>query len=64
MAEKHVPITGGCLCGAVRYESTEPPVNGGYCHFPTVVPSWLSFTTKIPSLSSILDHSTIRMIGH
>ena len=32
MAEKHIPITGGCLCGAVRYESTEPPVNGGYCH--------------------------------
>jgi hypothetical protein len=32
MAEKHIPITGGCLCGAVRYESTKPPVNGGYCH--------------------------------
>lgn len=32
MTEKHIPITGGCLCGAVRYESTEPPVNGGYCH--------------------------------
>jgi len=23
---------GGCLCGAVRYESAEPPFNGGYCH--------------------------------
>ena len=32
MTEKHLPITGGCLCGAVRYESTEPPVTGGYCH--------------------------------
>ena len=32
MVEKHIPITGGCLCGAVRYESTDPPVNWGYCH--------------------------------
>ena len=32
MSENHVPVTGGCLCGAVRYESTEPPVFGGYCH--------------------------------
>ena len=32
MEEKHVPVTGGCLCGALRYQSTEPPVNGGYCH--------------------------------
>ncbi len=32
MTEKRLPVTGGCLCGAVRYESTEPPINGGYCH--------------------------------
>ena len=32
MKEKHLPVTGGCLCGAIRYESTEPPINGGYCH--------------------------------
>lgn len=25
-------ITGGCLCGAVRYESTEQPHKIGYCH--------------------------------
>lgn len=25
-------LTGGCLCGAVRYESTEAPVISGYCH--------------------------------
>src|ERR687888_233978 len=27
-----LPLTGGCLCGAVRYEITEPLVFAGYCH--------------------------------
>ena len=26
------PLTGGCLCGGVRYEVTEPLVAAGYCH--------------------------------
>ena len=26
------PLTGGCLCGGVRYEITEPLVSAGYCH--------------------------------
>ena len=26
------PLTGGCLCGAVRYEIAEPLVAAGYCH--------------------------------
>jgi hypothetical protein len=25
-------LTGGCLCGAVRFEVTEPLVSAGYCH--------------------------------
>ncbi len=25
-------ITGGCLCGAVRFELTEPPMSASYCH--------------------------------
>lgn len=26
------PLTGGCLCGAVRFEVTAPLVSSGYCH--------------------------------
>jgi hypothetical protein len=25
-------VTGSCMCGAVRYESTEPPSTIGVCH--------------------------------
>jgi hypothetical protein len=25
-------LTGGCMCGAVRYEVTAPPEYAGYCH--------------------------------
>jgi hypothetical protein len=27
-----LPLTGGCLCGGVRYEVTEPLVSASYCH--------------------------------
>jgi hypothetical protein len=27
-----LPLTGGCLCGVVRFEVTEPLVSSGYCH--------------------------------
>ena len=26
------PLTGGCLCGSVRYEISEPLASAGYCH--------------------------------
>jgi hypothetical protein len=26
------PLTGGCLCGGVRFEVTEPLLSTGYCH--------------------------------
>jgi hypothetical protein len=26
------PLTGGCGCGSVRFEVTEPLVHAGYCH--------------------------------
>jgi hypothetical protein len=25
-------LTGGCMCGGVRYELDEPPLRAGYCH--------------------------------
>ena len=25
-------FTGGCLCGGVRFELTEPPIHASYCH--------------------------------
>lgn len=25
-------LTGGCLCGAIRFELTAPPYTAGYCH--------------------------------
>jgi hypothetical protein len=27
-----LPLTGGCLCGGVRFELIEPPVSASYCH--------------------------------
>lgn len=35
MSDTTQGITGGCLCGQVRYESTEPPHRAGYCHCNT-----------------------------
>lgn len=32
MASQHIPVTGGCTCGAVRYEAADPPTQGFYCH--------------------------------
>jgi hypothetical protein len=32
MAVPDPVLTGGCLCGGVRFELTEPPRAAGYCH--------------------------------
>src|SRR4029450_10007528 len=32
MTIQNIPVAGGCLCGAVRYESKEPPIRGYICH--------------------------------
>jgi hypothetical protein len=30
--DAHPSLTGGCLCGGVRFELTAPPPVAGYCH--------------------------------
>jgi hypothetical protein len=32
MSKQGVPVTGGCLCSAIRFESDEAPVQGFFCH--------------------------------
>src|SRR5438105_6215408 len=32
MTDISIPLTGGCGCGAVRYEVLEPPRSAVYCH--------------------------------
>ena len=32
MSSQHIPVTGGCLCEAVRYRLDAPPVVGCLCH--------------------------------
>jgi len=32
MSEKTLPVTGGCLCGAVCFQASEPPSYIGHCH--------------------------------
>ena len=32
MADTDGSLTGGCLCGGVRFELSEPPQAAGYCH--------------------------------
>jgi adenylate cyclase len=32
MDEAGGKVKGGCLCGAIRYESDHPPFEAGYCH--------------------------------
>ena len=32
MTEASVPVTGGCLCGSIRFESSQEPYAVGYCH--------------------------------
>lgn len=52
MTEITLPMTGGCLCGAVRYETAEPPSDVMYCHC-TMCRRWssgaMTITAKFPT---------------
>jgi class 3 adenylate cyclase len=32
VGRKNVPVTGGCMCGEIRYRITEPPIDTCFCH--------------------------------
>ena len=32
MGNDAMPVTGGCLCGAIRYEADQAPYDVGFCH--------------------------------
>src|ERR1700744_4074091 len=52
------PLTGGCLCGRVRFELTEQPLAAGYCHCTRCQRR----TGTAASPSARLDGSTLRII--
>jgi hypothetical protein len=54
MATPHIPVTGGCLCGAVRYESKAAPTQGYYCHCTICQKNYgglFSVTLRVPGVA-------------
>ncbi len=63
MTIEHVPVTGGCLCGAVRYESKEPPIRGYICHCTMCRRNYGSFfgaTVRFPGSAFKLTKGELR----
>jgi hypothetical protein len=63
MITPHVPITGGCLCGAVRYESESPPTEGFYCHCKICQKNYgglFSATLKVPGAAFKLTKGELK----
>jgi len=51
MPDPQRPLIGGCLCGAIRFESREPPTSGYYCHCTICQKAYgglFSATLKVP----------------
>ncbi len=55
----NVSMTGGCLCGGVRFELTEPLTSAGYCHCTRCQRR----TGAGASPGSRIDGGTIRMLA-
>ncbi len=51
-------IQGGCLCGAVRFELTAPPISAGYCHCSRCQRR----TGTGSSISAFIDHTALRWL--
>ena len=63
MTMQHVPVTGGCLCGAVRYESKAPPSEGYYCHCTICRRSYgslFSATLRVPGAAFRLTKGDLK----
>ena len=51
-------LTGGCLCGGVRFELTEPAAAAGYCHYTRCQKR----TGSAVSAQARIDGSTFRLL--
>jgi hypothetical protein len=51
-------LTGGCLCGGVRFELTAPPRSAGYCHCTRCQRR----TGTASSAQARIDGSTLRLL--
>lgn len=63
MTSPHIPITGGCLCSAVRYESQKPPIEGYYCHCTMCRKQFgglFSATARIPGSAFVITKGQLK----
>jgi hypothetical protein len=54
-----LPLTGGCLCGGVRFEVTEVPALAGYCHCTRCQRR----TGSAAAASAIVPGAALRIVG-
>jgi adenylate cyclase len=52
-------ITGGCLCGSIRFEISAPPISTGYCHCSICQ----KFTGSSMSTWTAFPASTVQFLG-
>ncbi len=64
MTRNQLPVVGGCLCGAVRYESTKPPIAAGYCHCSLCRKAYGNFNAAMIRLGWEDFHYTEGEPGH
>ena len=63
MVAQRVPVTGGCLCRAVRYESKAPPTQGYYCHCTICQKNYgglFSVTVRVPGAAFRLTQGELK----
>jgi len=63
MNAQRLPVTGGCLCGAVRYASEAPPIQGYYCHCTRCQKSYgglFSVTMSFPAATFSLTKGELK----